>query len=447
VAYAAPTVALQAMMVPLLLYLPPTYYSVGVGLAATVVGAMFVVGRAFEALTDPLIGALSDRTRSRFGRRRVWMALGAPIALGSAWFLLTPEAGVGAGYLLASLLVFYFGWTLVYIPHLAWGTELAQDYHERTRIAGYRETGAFVGYLLAAVVPLVYWTAIRGNPEPTPEQIVQTVGVLFAIVLPIGVALCFAFVPPGTNAHADESTPWSELCSILRRNRPFARLGLAYLFDRLAMGTYFAAQPLLIIAALDMPGALLWVALANTVAAAALAPSWVAISHRFGKHRTYVLANLLTMLSYALLFVVQPGQLWLLLVANVLMGFGNGGTMITPPAMTADAADYDELKSRVSQVGGHMAFLAFVFKAGMALGPAVGLGFVGLFGFEQLGRELSATTQLGIRLCASWLPIVLLVPAVALMWQFPLDARRHGIIRGRLERLRRREQAVAASAE
>jgi Na+/melibiose symporter-like transporter len=85
-------------------------------------------------------------------------------------------------------------------------------------------------------------------------------------------------------------------------------------------------------------------------------------------------------------------------------------------------------------MGGHMAFLAFVFKSGMAAGPFVGLGFISLFGYSGGGDALTATGALGIRLCASWLPVVLLVPAIALMWQFPLDARRHGIIQRRIAR-------------
>ncbi len=433
-AYAAPTTGLQMMMVPLLLYLPPTYYSPTVGLGLATVGLMFLLGRAFEAVTDPLIGALSDRTVSRFGRRRPWMLVGVPLAVGCAWFLLTPQAGASQWYLLGWLVAFYLAWTIVYIPHQSWGGELATGYHERTRIAGYRETGAFLGYLLAAVVPLVYWKWIAGVASPSFEQIVQSIGVLFAVMLPIGVMWCLATVPAGARGVTEKPPSWGELYALVGRNRPFMRLAFAYFLDRLAMGTYFAAQPLLIAYALDLQEDLLWVALANTVFAVVLAPLWISVARRLGKHRTYVLANLVTMLSYALLFAAQPGQLWFVLFANMVMGLGNAGTMITPPAMTADAVDYDELKSGVAQMGGHTALLAFVFKAGMAAGPFVGLGFIALFGYTGGADALTATSSLGIRLCASWLPILLLVPPVLMMWQFPLDARRHGIIRRALER-------------
>lgn len=435
-AYAAPTVALQAMMVPLLMFLPPTYSQVA-GISLAVVGAMFAIGRAFEAFTDPLIGALSDRTTLAFGRRRVWMAAGTPIALVATWFLLNPGPGTSAGYLLLWLVVFYAGWTMVFIPHQTWGGEMTGDYHERTRIAGFRETGSFAGYLLAALIPLVYLQLVLGIDAPTYAQIVKTVGWFFVVALPIGVLWCFRVVPAVARVEGESAPSWSQLFAILRRNRPFARLTGAFLVDRIAMGTYFFVQPIFISFALEMPQNVLWVALANSLSAVALAPLWVPITRRLGKHRAYCAANVVTMLAYVLLFFAAPGGLAMVLLANVVMGFGNGGTMITPPAMAADAVDHDELQSGVQQMGGHMAFLAFVFKAGMAFGPLLGGLFLAFFGYEQAGQGLDANAALGIRLCASWLPVLLLLVPIAMMWNFPIDSQRHAEIRRALDSRRR----------
>jgi Na+/melibiose symporter-like transporter len=447
IAYASPTVALQAMMVPLLLYLPPAYYSEMVGLSLATVGLAFLVGRAFEAVSDPLIGAISDRTVSRFGRRRLWMVIGTPAAIFSAAYLLTPAHGASGAYLLVWLVAFYVGWTLVFIPHQTWGSELAGDYHERTRIAGFRETGAFVGYLLAALVPLIYWKLVRGIEAPSFLQIVQAIGVFFAVMLPLATVFCLLLVPPVARA-AGESTPsWKDLYAILGRNRPFLRLATAYLIDRISMGTYFAAQPLLVGLALNLQADVLWVALATGVASAALAPLWVPIGRRVGKHRAYCLANGVTMLGYAMLFYAVPGGLAYVLVCQTVLGLGNGGTMIMPPAMTADTVDYDELKSGVAQMGGHMAFLSFVFKGGMACGPFIGLGFISLFGYEGGAATLGPSGTLGIRLCASWLPVLLLVPPILLMWQFPIGARRQRAIRRRLERRQTRLKPQALEIE
>jgi glycoside/pentoside/hexuronide:cation symporter, GPH family len=446
VAYALPTVALQAMMVPMLLYLPPAYTSEAVGMSLATVAAMFLVGRLFELISDPVIGAWSDRTRSRFGRRRLWMLLGLPIACVAAWFLVSPPAGATAWYLGVWIILFYLGWTMVFIPHQTWGGEITNDYQERTRIAGYRETGAFVGYLLASLIPYVYWTQVVGVEAPTFGQIVGTIGVFFVIALPIGVAICFRLVPVG-KIDAGEATPsWSQFFAILGRNGPFARLTFAYLIDRLAMGAYFAAQPFFIGAVLGLQKHVLVVALTNTVTAAATAWIWVGIARRLGKHRTYVVANVVTLASYVLLFFVPAGSLALALVAQVIMGFSNGGTMIAPPAMAADAVDHDELQSGSRQMGGHMAFLAIVFKGGIMLGAPLALGLMAVAGFEGSLATLTEAQTTVIRACASLLPAVLLLVPILMMWRFPIDAARHADICRALDLRRSREPSAPPHA-
>ena len=427
-AYAAPTVALQSVLTPLYVFLPPVYYSAEIGLSVAMVTLAFFLGRFWEALIDPLVGALSDRTRSRFGRRRVWMLAGVPIVLAAAWFLLWPPPGASLMYLVVALAVFYAGWTMVYVPHQTWGGELSDDYAERSRIAGFRESGAFLGFLSATLVGILYWNVYRGIAAPSYAQIVQAVGVFFAVALPLGILWCFARVP--TRSAATERTPgWGELLAILRRNAPFRRLAGAYLIDRIAMGAYFAVQPALISQALGIPDQVLVVALVNTIAAVLLAFTWVPISNAIGKHRAYCLANLVTAFSYLLLFVVPAGIAWPVLAVNALMAFGNGGTMVTPPAMTADAVDSDELESGVAQMGGHMAFLACVFKLGMGLGLVIGLQFLTAFGYAGMGAALSPEATLGVRLGASVLPALLLLVPILLMWRHPIDAARHAEIR------------------
>jgi len=430
-AYAAPTVALQAMLVPLYNFLPPVYYSTEVGMVAFTVAAIFAIGRFWEAIIDPLVGALSDRTSSRFGRRRIWMLAGAPVALLAAWFLLMPPQGATPAYLLIWLVVFYAGWTMVYVPHQTWGGELSEDYAERTRIAGFRETGAFFGYVCASAVGIFYWIWVQGVAFPSYAQIVQSVGVFFAVALPIAILWCFSAVP-ATSAVQERTPGWGELLAILTRNAPFRRLIGAYLVDRLAMGVYFGVQPVLISQALGLQQHVLTVAIVNTVAAVLLAPLWVPIAGKLGKHRAYCIANLVTALAYLSLFVVPSAVVVPVLLANVLMAFGNGGTMIMPPAMTADAVDADELQSGVAQMGGHMAFLASVFKFGMGLGLFIGLGFLTLFGYVDMGQSMTAQLEQGIRLGASWLPALMLLVPVLVMWRYPIDGARHAEIRAAL---------------
>lgn len=162
IAYALPSIALQAMMVPMLLTLPPLYaQELGLGVAS--ISLALIIARSLEAISDPIIGALSDRTTPGPWQRAGWMVAGTPIAVLSGIALLHPGPQAGALYLFICLVLFYAGWTMVYIPYQSWGAELSDDFAERSKVAAFREAGSFLGYLLSAIVPLVALVFILGR--------------------------------------------------------------------------------------------------------------------------------------------------------------------------------------------------------------------------------------------------------------------------------------------
>jgi Na+/melibiose symporter-like transporter len=356
------------------------------------------------------------------------MMLGTPIACTSAWFLVSPPPAASPAYLAIFLILFYFGWTLVFIPHQSWGGEISEDYQERTRIAGYRETLSFVGYLMASVAPLVYWKYWRGVDSPTFAQIVQAVGAFFIVTLPVGILVCQGFAPRSATIASERMPSWREFIAILGRNDYFARLSFAYIIDRLALGLYFTVQPFFVAMVLDLQEHILTVAIVNTIAGVCLAPLWVPIARRVGKHRAYVLAIGVTFASFILSLFAPPKALALFLVAQVLMGFGNAGTLITPAAMAADTVDHDELRTGARQMGGHMAFLAIIYKGGIMLGAPVALALLSQFEVEPAAGALSNTAAWGVRLCASLIPAALLLVPILVMWRFPLDEARHATV-------------------
>ncbi len=126
-AFAAPALPLAAAGLPLSVYLPP-FYVTELGLGLPLVGAIFMLSRVWDALSDPLIGVLCDRTRTRFGRRKPWIAAGAPLFALAALAVFAPGLfGVRPGplWLGAWLFLFYLGWTMLQIPLSAWGGELS----------------------------------------------------------------------------------------------------------------------------------------------------------------------------------------------------------------------------------------------------------------------------------------------------------------------------------
>jgi Na+/melibiose symporter-like transporter len=163
-AYALPAAPIAAMGLPLAVHLPP-FYAGSLGLSLSVVGGIFLLARFWDVFTDPVLGLLSDRYATRFGRRRHWIVLAVPIMLLSVVMVFMPTAGVTGGYLLFWLFVLYVGWTLLTISHMSWGAELTPDYHERSRVHGAREVALILGMITVLTLPvLIEWS----GPDDVP---------------------------------------------------------------------------------------------------------------------------------------------------------------------------------------------------------------------------------------------------------------------------------------
>lgn len=437
-AYAAPAVPLQAMMIPLLLVLPP-FYATEMGLGFATVGTLFLLGRLFEAASDPIIGSASDRTRSRFGRRRLWLVCSTPVALLAAWFLVFPPAGISAPLLLATIVVFYAGWTAVMIPYQAWGAELSDDYHERTRIAAAREGAAFVGYLVATLLPMLVLQGILGETTPGWGDISRVIGVFFVVALPLTLAALLWFVrepPPGTGA----AVPWSAVPDVVRVNRPFRTLLGAYALDRIAFGVYMAVFPLLLQQVLQLQQYFLAVSLANSVAALAGAWLWPRIAQRIGKRAAYVAANALAAASYVALALLPAGVAWPAFVVLAAVGLSQPGTLILPYSMTADATDYYRWRRGASAPAVHVALLTLVFKLGLAIGIGATYSLLPRLG-DAFGIGDSA-----LRVVVGVGAPLLLVGTMLIASRYPIGPREHAVLQRATRRLERRAPAAPAGA-
>ena len=143
-AYGLPSLPTTILTFPLFVLLP-TFYAQDLGLGLGLVGAILLGSRIWVAVSDPLVGVLSDHINTPWGRRRPWMVAGTPIALISLWFLLVPGEGVGGGYLLGWTIALYIGGTMILIPYNAWGAEISGHYHERARVTSFREIFVLAG--------------------------------------------------------------------------------------------------------------------------------------------------------------------------------------------------------------------------------------------------------------------------------------------------------------
>jgi len=153
--FAVPAVPISAMGLPLVVHLPP-FYAGTFGIGLTTVGAIFMLARFWDVFTDPVLGILSDKFETRWGRRRHWIVLSVPIMMLSVVMIFMPAGGVTPNYLIFWLFVLYAGWTLITISHMSWGAELTPDYNERSRVQGAREVALILGMVFVLTLLILF---------------------------------------------------------------------------------------------------------------------------------------------------------------------------------------------------------------------------------------------------------------------------------------------------
>ncbi len=440
IAYAGPAVPLQMALIPLILFLPPYYSGLFGAEALAAVGAVFFIARLWDAVTDPVIGAVSDRTRLKFGRRRPFMLAGMVPMTILAWLLLQPPEGVGPLYLTVCLALFYVFWTMVQVPYIAWGAEISPDYAERSRIATVREgAGTVLGVVLALGTPFIL--SLLGVIDPGAEggldlePILGVLAVALVVLFPVTILLA-CFTAPEAKA-SPKPIDWRETALVVRRNKPFLRLLAAYFLVQCGFAAFVSLSTFFIVAVLQLPGNLfLPLVFIQHIVGLVAAPFWLPLINRIGKHRAYCLViGLLVLGLLALLLIPRESFGWAL-AAFFIVGLAVGAKFLLPPAIAADAVDYDTLKTGTAQAGAHMALLNLTNKVALAVPVGIVFPVLALAGFDPApGAENSAAAIQALALLTTVPAMVVMGLGIAIMWRYPITAAKHGVIRTRLERL------------
>ena len=410
-AFGAIGLPMAAMAVPLLIYLPP-YFSDELGLGLTVVGTVLLVARLFDVVTDPVVGLLSDRIRTRWGRRRPWVLAGVPLILMGTGFLFLAPVGVGWAYLLFWSVVTALGWTVLSLPHNAWAAELSPDYHERARIYGASQAFAIVGTILGVAIP--------GIMQSFGASRAMALAVMFGFALatlPVTAIWLLRKVPEPNQPDGD--VPWAKGLRLLSENRPFRRLLAAYLLNGIANGLP-ASLFLLFVQALIGDDQEAGILLMVYFGAGFLGlPLWLGIARRLGKHRTWCVAMIVTSLVFATVPFIEPGQFWFFFAVCVLTGLTVGADLALPAAMQADVIDLDTAQSGNSRAGLFFALWGMATKAALALAVGIAYPVLDWAGLDAQGDNTPfALTTLA--LLYGGLPVLIKLSAVWLMWNFPL---------------------------
>ena len=424
-AYGGLGLPLAALNLPLYVYLP-AFYAEEVGLGLATVGLVLFAARLLDTVTDPLIGELSDRLPTRFGRRRPWLVGACPFLLLSTFMLFVPSGASGA-YLFLWTSAAYVAWTLMLLPYTAWGAELSGGYHERSRITGAREGFVILGILFAAGLP-----ALLGiDAETGKGRVLEALAWIMLIVLPLALLALLVFVPERP-AGREPSLGLRAGLAIAARNRPFLRLVAAYLLNGMANGLPATLFLLFVGSVLELPEQAGPLLLLYFLAGVAAIPLWLRLSYRIGKHRAWAFSMLWACLVFVWVPWLGPGDFWPFLIICVLSGISLGADLALPASIQADVVDLDWLQSGRRRTGLFFAVWSMATKLSLAL--AVGLAFpvLDLLGYRA-GEANPPIALTGLAVLYGLVPVAIKLAATALVWNFPIGAASHDELRARLD--------------
>lgn len=435
--FAALAIPLAGAGLPLAVYLPP-YYAQELGLGLGVVGLIFMLSRAWDAVTDPLVGVLSDRTRGRFGRRKPWIAAGAPLfALSTAAIFVPGLFGVerpGAAWLSVWLVVFYVGWTMIQIPVSAWAGQLAAQYHERSRVQTYFQVATAGGLLLVLVLPAVLdQLGARAGLPADPGLKVAAMGgfILVTFVPTLIAALALVKEPPAPPPSPARSTLRRDLAVAARDPllRKVLTSDFAVTLGQLIRSSLFV---FFVSAYMGRPDLAAGLFLLQFVFGVFAGPIWLRIGYRLGKSRAAIAGELVQVAINLALLLVVPGALPLLIGLTIAQGLAQGSGNLMLRSMVADIADKQRLESGEDRTGLLFSIFSLTGKAATAVAVGVALPLVGLLGFKP-GAVNGPEALLGLKLVFALGPALAHLASAWLISGFSLDAAGHADIRRQLD--------------
>ena len=438
--------------------------NLGLGMNPSLVGWLGALPRLTDAITDPLMGYISDNAHTRWGRRRPFIFVGA--ILSAITFVILWQIPADASetvqftWFLVGSLVFYLGYTCFATPWVALGYELTPDYYERTRLMGVQN---FVGQLAYVVAPWFLWIMQHDfwdGDMITGARGLAVVIAVITVVLGILPALLLkeryggeALVISEIRGEAPTSPKPSLKESMADFFRGFGATVTCRPFALLCVATFLVFNGFILISSFQSYVIIYYVFGGDTVAGG----EWVGYSGSLGAVSTFLVIGIVTLTSgkmgkrhgfflttgisvvgYVLKwFCYDPDLPWLLLLPAPLMAFGLGGLFTLMPSMIADVVDYDELSSHQRREGMFGSIFWWVVKLGMAAALAMSGYLLNATGFDvALGADQTEATILWLRLFDAGIPAVASIVAIAVVWRYQLTEERSHEVRAELEQRR-----------
>lgn len=397
-------------------------------LGPATIGMIFFASKIWDAVSDPVVGFLSDRTRSRLGRRRSWMLGSALPIAGFGLMLWAPPTALSGTALTVWVAVaifgFYTAYTAFYVPHLALGAELSFDVQERNRVYGSRQIGTAVGLLLAFTLGAPMLERVE-----TARATAFQLGWSTALACLISIVVASLLLPSEPRSSAGRGG--RNLVTSIRDvwSNPHARILLFVFFiESFGVAGTSVMAPYIVKYVIKLEGILGIVLLAYVIPTAVSIPVWVWLASRYERHKLWMVGMAMSAIGYGSLAFLDEGRLGVMLFCSVMCGTGSGSGNTLGQAIKADVVDYDEYLTGERKEGSYFATWAFMQKLASGLMIAL-VGFALAFAGYVENTEQTTATKNTMVLLNGGIPFVCFVVGIAAFTRFRLDSAEHERIR------------------
>ena len=421
----------EILMANIILKLALPVYHLGLGVSASVIGMILMGSKIFDAVSDPVMGAISDNSRLRWGRRKPFVLLGAAFTALFCAAMWRMPSGLDVPmltiYFSVAAIFYYAAYTVFYVPYNALGYEMTDNYDERTRVMTFKwGIGATISFLvIPAVLPLCYWI----NPDNAAEGarwIGPIVGLLI-LVLAVPAALL-----PRERKAAPASIPFFRALAFTLRNRSMLLLCgmiVSSLVGMMLLVSWLIFLNMAYLQGMNQQASAQMVFWGDIVFSImnigfVFVCGWLAT--RFDK-RTILIAGLAWMCIGMLCsyFYITPALPYLQLMWTLFLAPGMAAVWVLSNSCIADVCDEDELQTGARREGFYGAVYSFSMKAG----AGVGLGLAGILldalGFDKALAEQTPQTINALRLAFAGLPALCFAVAAVLAVLYPITRQRH----------------------
>ncbi len=397
------------------------FYTDVVHLSPLLAGTALLVAKAWDAVSDPLMGQISDATRSRWGRRRPYLLFGAlPYAI---LFVLIWTAHVSSSatvnYLIVTglFILFFTASTIVTVPYNALLPELALLPHERTKLTAYRQPFAVIGWVAGSALVLPLVAALGGG-----RQGYILMAAIFGVVALIVFLITATSVRERIDFSRKGSVPIGRSFILTFKNRPFWWFIAAY--SLVSLGYTILSGVLIYYAKYWLLNEGLFTVMMGIVMGFLLLsiPLWVWVSGKIGKKEGFLIGIVVLIVSAGAIFFLPPTGGAFLFILMGLAGIGTGAYFLFPYSILPEIIDYDELTSGTRREGAYFGIAFLIFKISIALAPFITGTILTTLGYVPDAPQ-TQQTLLGIRLLVGVIPSILFALGLIFLWAFPLNRR------------------------